>query len=106
MAYQACHNRLKGNSTSAAQIAQQAEWPWPQDFVVLLSPYAPHVAEELWEQLGHTGTLAYHPWPVHDPTLLVQTTVNLPVQARCHRPHGRGLHVLPRSRVQRTLYTI
>ena len=32
-------------------------------FVQLLSPYAPHLAEELWQQLGHARTLAYEPWP-------------------------------------------
>jgi leucyl-tRNA synthetase len=35
-------------------------------FVLLLSPFAPHVAEELWEILGHAGTLAYHAWPEYD----------------------------------------
>lgn len=54
--------------------------PGLQDFVVLLSPYAPHIAEELWQQLGHSGSIAYQPWPVHDPALLVETTVALPVQ--------------------------
>ena len=62
---------------------------------MLLSPYAPHVAEELWEQLGHTGTLAYHPWPVHDPALLVETTVNLPVQACRLRPAGAACMCYP-----------
>jgi leucyl-tRNA synthetase len=31
--------------------------------VLLLSPYAPHIAEELWQMLGHDETLAYEPWP-------------------------------------------
>lgn len=34
-----------------------------ETFVLLLSPFAPHLAEELWERLGHTKTLAYEPWP-------------------------------------------
>jgi leucyl-tRNA synthetase len=31
--------------------------------VLLLSPYAPHIAEELWQRLGHSESLAYEPWP-------------------------------------------
>jgi leucyl-tRNA synthetase len=35
-------------------------------FVQILAPYAPHVGEELWQILGHEGTLAYEPYPVYD----------------------------------------
>ncbi len=38
-------------------------------FVLLLAPFAPHLAEELWGKLGHQGTLAYSPWPSFDPAL-------------------------------------
>src|SRR5206468_6609678 len=38
-------------------------------FVLLLAPYAPHVAEELWAALGNATTLAYEPWPKFDPEL-------------------------------------
>ena len=48
--------------------------------MLLLSPYAPHIAEELWARLGHDGSLAYAPWPAVDESLLVQSTVQLPVQ--------------------------
>lgn len=33
------------------------------DFVKILSPYAPHLGEELWQKLGHTKTIAYEKWP-------------------------------------------
>jgi leucyl-tRNA synthetase len=36
-------------------------------FVLLLSPFAPHIAEEMWLKLGHRTTLAYEPWPISDP---------------------------------------
>jgi len=49
-------------------------------FVQLLSPYAPHLAEELWQQLGHARTLAYEPWPEFDEALLKEDTVEIPVQ--------------------------
>ena len=40
-----------------------------EKFVLLLSPFAPHMAEELWQALGHAETLAYEPWPKFDPAL-------------------------------------
>jgi leucyl-tRNA synthetase len=40
-----------------------------ETFVLLLSPFAPHIAEELWAKLGHSASLAYEPWPVSDPAL-------------------------------------
>jgi leucyl-tRNA synthetase len=49
-------------------------------FVLLLSPFAPHIAEELWSVLGHPQTLAYEPWPVCDPAYLVEDSVEIPVQ--------------------------
>ena len=43
--------------------------PVLRTFVLLLSPFAPHIAEELWSKLGHGTSLAYEPWPVADPAL-------------------------------------
>jgi leucyl-tRNA synthetase len=37
-----------------------------ETYVLLLSPFAPHIAEEMWARLGHANTLAYQPWPVAD----------------------------------------
>ncbi|MEZ6123923.1 MAG: class I tRNA ligase family protein [Planctomycetaceae bacterium] len=51
-----------------------------EPFVLLLSPFAPHIAEELWRALGHSTTLAYEPWPTYDAALLVEDTVEIPVQ--------------------------
>ena len=51
-----------------------------ESFVLLLSPYAPHIAEELWGMLGHSQSLAYEPWPCHEESLLVESTVEIPVQ--------------------------
>jgi leucyl-tRNA synthetase len=41
-----------------------------ETFVLLLSPFAPHIAEEMWAKLGHGKTLAYEAWPVADPVLV------------------------------------
>jgi leucyl-tRNA synthetase len=51
-----------------------------EPFVLLLSPFAPHLAEELWQLLGHTQSLAYEPWPSYDPALLVEAEIEVPVQ--------------------------
>jgi leucyl-tRNA synthetase len=48
--------------------------------VLMLAPLAPHAAEELWAKLGHAGSLAWHRFPEADPALLVDDTVQIPVQ--------------------------
>ncbi len=49
-------------------------------FLVLLSPYAPHLSEELWSILGETDSIAKQSWPEWDESALVQDTVEVPVQ--------------------------
>ena len=49
-------------------------------FVLLLSPFAPHLAEELWRALGHQNTLAYEPWPTFDKALTKAEQIEVPVQ--------------------------
>ena len=51
-----------------------------EKFVLLLSPFAPHIGEELWRVLGHDKTLAYEPWPVFDPQLTKMDEIEIPVQ--------------------------
>ncbi len=48
--------------------------------VTLLSPFAPHVAEELWELLGGTGFVCQQPWPAYDESKMATDTVQLAVQ--------------------------
>lgn len=54
--------------------------PLIEGFVKLLSPVAPHIAEEIWEKLGHTGTITYEAWPTYDESLLVENEVEVVVQ--------------------------
>jgi len=61
-----------------------------REFLILLQPFAPHLAEELWEKMskvqspkfkvGETQALAYRPWPMFDAALLVEDTLEIPVQ--------------------------
>jgi leucyl-tRNA synthetase len=51
-----------------------------ETLLLLLAPFAPHMAEELWQQLGHAKTLAYEPWPVADAKYLVKTEIEIPMQ--------------------------
>jgi leucyl-tRNA synthetase len=51
-----------------------------EPFVLILSPFAPHLGEELWNRLGHPDTLAYEPWPAWDPALVVDETVTVAIQ--------------------------
>ncbi|PFG35343.1 leucyl-tRNA synthetase [Flavimobilis soli] len=50
--------------------------------VLMTAPVAPHIAEELWERLGHTESLAYEPFPVADEAYLVEDTVTCVVQVQ------------------------
>ena len=48
--------------------------------LLLLNPFAPHITEELWQQLGETGLLSVAPWPTYDEAKTVESTVELAVQ--------------------------
>ncbi len=66
--------------TNAAYKWKTLPFDVAEPFVLLLSPLAPHIAEELWSLLGHERTLAYEAWPKADPELLRADTLEIPVQ--------------------------
>lgn len=49
-------------------------------FIILLSPFAPHIAEELWEKLGNENELAHTLWPAFNESYLIEDTISLPIQ--------------------------
>jgi leucyl-tRNA synthetase len=51
-----------------------------EKFVLVVSPFAPHLAEELWNRLGHRETLAYEPWPKYDSAKCKESTVEVVLQ--------------------------
>jgi leucyl-tRNA synthetase len=53
-----------------------------EPLVQMVAPVAPHIADELWERMGHRGSLALGPFPVADPALLVEDTVTCVIQIK------------------------
>ena len=53
-----------------------------EPLVLMMAPFAPHIAEELWSRLGHPETLAYQPFPTADPAFLVEESVTCVVQVQ------------------------
>ncbi|MEH0971335.1 leucine--tRNA ligase [Micromonospora sp. CPCC 205546] len=67
---------LTNGLTRLAETPREVAVP----LVLMLAPFAPHVAEELWRRLGHDTSLTYADFPTADPALLVAETVTYPVQ--------------------------
>nr|WP_172890828.1 leucine--tRNA ligase [Actinoplanes derwentensis] len=67
---------LTNTLTPLPAVSREAIEP----LVLMMSPFAPHMAEELWGKLGHQGSLAYTAFPVADPAQLVADTITYPVQ--------------------------
>ncbi len=55
---------------------------WFAAFVKIMSPFAPHLGEELWKRLGHTTSIAYAPWPAYDEAKLKRDTLTIAVQVQ------------------------
>jgi leucyl-tRNA synthetase len=66
------NNHVVKSGTTPREVAEP--------LVLMLSPLAPHLAEELWTRLGHENTLAYEPFPVADPALLIEESVTCVIQ--------------------------
>ena len=80
-------DNLKANTAIAALMTMlnefydkgvnKAEY---KTFLALLNPFAPHITEELWQQLGENGLLSVAPWPQYDESKTVESTVEMAVQ--------------------------
>jgi len=67
-------------ATAHRQTAGSPDRDTVETFVVLLAPFAPHLAEEMWERLGHHESVFGASWPSFDPELVKEDTVEVPVQ--------------------------
>lgn len=68
---------------ASGKIGPEGEWISKIDFekfLILLSPFAPHLAEELWEKLGNTESIFKSGWPAHDPKLIEDELLTVAVQ--------------------------
>ena len=68
------HVTAKGAATTPREVAEP--------LTLMVAPLAPHIAEELWHRLGHAETVVYAPFPEADPAMLVEDTVEIPVQVK------------------------
>ena len=66
-AFMICVNELASEKCNKRAILEK--------LLIVLAPFAPHVAEELWRQLGHTTSVCNTEWPVHNEEYLVESTV-------------------------------
>ena len=66
------NNELTGLDSIPRELAE--------NLTLMLAPFAPHIAEEIWERLGHHKSLARRPWPTCDSAKLIESTMELPVQ--------------------------
>lgn len=66
-----CVNELSSQKCKSKAILEP--------LAILVSPYAPHIAEELWEKLGHTESIAYAPFPKFEEKYLVESTKEYPI---------------------------
>jgi leucyl-tRNA synthetase len=65
---------------NAALRAQTVPKVIIKDFLRLLAPFAPHIAEELWEKLGENELIACSDWPKYDAALILDETISVPIQ--------------------------
>ncbi len=63
-------------ATKAAAIPRD----WFEAFLKILAPFAPHLAEEMWQRLGHPTTLTFESWPLHDESKLARDVMVIAVQ--------------------------
>jgi leucyl-tRNA synthetase len=66
--------------TNEMTKAEQRSRALLEPFVLILAPFAPHLAEELWEVLGHKPSVSQQPWPIFDPGLTVSDRLIIPIQ--------------------------
>jgi leucyl-tRNA synthetase len=66
--------------TNEMTKAEQRSRVLLEPFVLILAPFAPHLAEELWEVLGHQPSVSQQPWPIFDPSMTVSDRLTIPIQ--------------------------
>jgi leucyl-tRNA synthetase len=73
-------DRMAGATASASVVPVSLLAEVQRDLALLLAPFAPYLAHELWEMLGEKGSLLRAPWPKYDPALAKEEEIEIPVQ--------------------------
>ena len=83
------------NKAKSREMVETDVWlEGVRKLLLLLAPIAPHIAEELWERRGFTGSVHLQRWPEYDPAVLEQDTVTIAVQVGGKR---RGEVTVPKD---------
>ena len=88
-AYEEESQRRSWSEVASAALLAEVQ----HDLVLLLAPFAPYLAHELWEMLGEKGSLLKAPWPKYDAALAKEEELEIPVQinGKLREPyHGAG----------------
>ncbi len=80
MHYNTAIARMMEFMNEATNVPKGFNRPVREAFLKLLHPFAPHITEELWEMLGHKESIIKESWPTHDPALVVEDMITLPIQ--------------------------
>ncbi len=75
-AFMEYNNKLTDLAKTSGGIDQETI----ETFIILLAPFAPHIAEELWESYGHTSSVFENTWPTHDEAAMKDDEIKIPVQ--------------------------
>jgi leucyl-tRNA synthetase len=106
--------RLMELNTHAAKLAATAGGlprGLAEPLVLMVAPFAPHIAEELWSRMGHAASLVYEPFPQFDESLAAEQVVTLPVQIdgktrfRIEVPASAGKEEIAEATVSHPEYT-
>jgi leucyl-tRNA synthetase len=73
-------DRVARSASPAAVVPPALLREVQRDLVLLLAPFAPYLAHELWEMLGEKGSLLKASWPKYDPALAKEEEIEIPVQ--------------------------
>ncbi len=65
------------NKIQEIKAINKTDW---ENFLIILSPFAPHICEELWQQLGHNESIFKEEWPKYNPAQIIDNEIEMPVQ--------------------------
>jgi len=80
MAFNTAISELMVFSNHLQSLKENVPVEAAENLALMVSPFAPHIGEECWNMLGHSESLAYHPWVDYDEELCIDDTITMGVQ--------------------------